>query len=284
MKVLDHEPLDHEPNQLEVPVRKSQKFRKAAVEQASAAAEYGQKALKEGVAKAQVVLEEGVQQTQELLTKLQEQAVPKLHQAKVRSADFAARKFDAIEPHLRDALDRVQPTVESARDKVAGDLLPRLSAALHEAAEHPSPVVHRKSRAKTLLKLLAFAGLLAGAVAAVRHFLAPKDDGWTAHEPSRAYVNNNDTFATAAKVAAEAAEAEVVEDAEPAQDTPEPSSKYGPDSYVGDEPPAEYTIKGNERSMKYHLPGSNAYDRTIAEVWFATEEAAEAAGFSKAQR
>ena len=48
--------------------------------------------------------------------------------------------------------------------------------------------------------------------------------------------------------------------------------------------PEGYTIKGNERSMKYHLPGSAAYERTIAEVWFASEEAAEAAGFVRAQR
>ena len=43
-------------------------------------------------------------------------------------------------------------------------------------------------------------------------------------------------------------------------------------------------IKGNDRSMKYHVPGSGGYDRTIADVWFATEEAARAAGFTKAQR
>ena len=31
--------------------------------------------------------------------------------------------------------------------------------------------------------------------------------------------------------------------------------------------------------MKYHTPESPYYDRTVAEVWFATAEAAEAAGF-----
>ena len=35
--------------------------------------------------------------------------------------------------------------------------------------------------------------------------------------------------------------------------------------------------------MKYHLPDSNSYDRTIAQVWFSSEEAAEQAGFSRAQ-
>src|SRR4051794_16625618 len=40
-----------------------------------------------------------------------------------------------------------------------------------------------------------------------------------------------------------------------------------------------FDIKGNAQSMKYHLPGSPHYDRTDAEVWFASAEAAEAAGF-----
>ena len=34
--------------------------------------------------------------------------------------------------------------------------------------------------------------------------------------------------------------------------------------------------------MKFHTPESQWYDQTIAEVWFETEAAAEAAGFEKA--
>jgi hypothetical protein len=45
--------------------------------------------------------------------------------------------------------------------------------------------------------------------------------------------------------------------------------------------PEGFPIKGNADSMLYHVPGSAFYDRTVAEVWFATEEAAEAAGYSK---
>ncbi|SDU95609.1 hypothetical protein SAMN04488544_2545 [Microlunatus sagamiharensis] len=56
-----------------------------------------------------------------------------------------------------------------------------------------------------------------------------------------------------------------------------------PGVYLGIEPPEGYTIKGNERSMKYHLPDSNSYARTIAEVWFLDEEAAQKAGFTRAQ-
>ena len=45
--------------------------------------------------------------------------------------------------------------------------------------------------------------------------------------------------------------------------------------------PAGWTIKGNDDSMLYHTPASPAYDATIAEVWFADEATAEAAGFKK---
>jgi large subunit ribosomal protein L22 len=59
---------------------------------------------------------------------------------------------------------------------------------------------------------------------------------------------------------------------------------YGEGSHVAledDSQPEGYPIKGNTNSMKYHTPESPFYGRTIAEVWFATEEDAEAAGFEK---
>ncbi|MEA5155203.1 hypothetical protein [Raineyella sp.] len=62
------------------------------------------------------------------------------------------------------------------------------------------------------------------------------------------------------------------------------ATSYGPDSFVGTEPPEGFTIKGNPRSMKYHLPGSDSYNRTVTDVWFASEEAAAEAGFTKATR
>ncbi|CAM3931543.1 50S ribosomal protein L4 [Helcobacillus massiliensis] len=48
--------------------------------------------------------------------------------------------------------------------------------------------------------------------------------------------------------------------------------------------PEGYTIKGNKDSMKYHTEKSPWYGRTKAEVWFASEEAAQAAGFVNAVR
>jgi large subunit ribosomal protein L22 len=44
--------------------------------------------------------------------------------------------------------------------------------------------------------------------------------------------------------------------------------------------PEGYDIKGNVDSMLYHTPQSRYYGQTKAEVYFATSEAAEAAGFS----
>jgi large subunit ribosomal protein L4 len=80
-----------------------------------------------------------------------------------------------------------------------------------------------------------------------------------------------------AKQAAVSADAEVTATAE--SDAP-----YGEGSHApldDDSEPEGFPIKGNADSMLYHGPDSAYYSQTIAEVWFATEEAAEAAGFSK---
>jgi large subunit ribosomal protein L22 len=55
-------------------------------------------------------------------------------------------------------------------------------------------------------------------------------------------------------------------------------------SVVADEDgngPDTHPIKGNKDSMLYHTPDSRYYKITKAEVWFDTEEHAEAAGFAK---
>jgi large subunit ribosomal protein L17 len=48
--------------------------------------------------------------------------------------------------------------------------------------------------------------------------------------------------------------------------------------------PEGFPIKGEADAMIYHEPDSASYDSTDADVWFANEEAAEAAGFSPAPR
>ena len=63
------------------------------------------------------------------------------------------------------------------------------------------------------------------------------------------------------------------------------AGKY-PDSHVPLEDvstaPEGYPIKGNEDSMKYHTPDGQWFEQATAEVWFKSEEAAGAAGFTKA--
>jgi hypothetical protein len=44
--------------------------------------------------------------------------------------------------------------------------------------------------------------------------------------------------------------------------------------------PEGYDIKGNEDSMLYHVPGGRYYEATKAEVYFASVEDAESAGFT----
>jgi large subunit ribosomal protein L4 len=67
--------------------------------------------------------------------------------------------------------------------------------------------------------------------------------------------------------------------------TREADGGYGPDSAAPLEDgsaPKGFDIKGNADSMKFHQPGGQWYDATVAEVWFRTPEAAEAAGFTEA--
>lgn len=73
--------------------------------------------------------------------------------------------------------------------------------------------------------------------------------------------------------------------AAPVEETPaeEPAAPYGEGSaapLADGGAPEGFPIKGNADSMKYHEPESPWYDQTVAEVWFATAAAAEAAGFS----
>jgi large subunit ribosomal protein L4 len=60
------------------------------------------------------------------------------------------------------------------------------------------------------------------------------------------------------------------------------AAPYGAGSHgplADDAEPEGYPVKGNESSKLYHLPGTSFYNRTVAEVWFASAEDAEKAGF-----
>jgi vacuolar-type H+-ATPase subunit H len=83
----------------------------------------------------------------------------------------------------------------------------------------------------------------------------------------------------------EAPEATAVEPAATVESADEAAAKspYGAGSALplagGASPDPAYTIKGNADSMLFHTSDSPWFNRTIAEVWFTDERAAEAAGF-----
>ncbi|MFP3387780.1 thermonuclease family protein [Brevibacillus sp. SIMBA_040] len=59
------------------------------------------------------------------------------------------------------------------------------------------------------------------------------------------------------------------------------------DENKAEQPPEGKLIKGNINSKGdkiYHVPGSVSYEQTNAEMWFATEEEAQAAGFRAPKR
>lgn len=91
---------------------------------------------------------------------------------------------------------------------------------------------------------------------------------------------------------AQGAAATEAESSETAPDTSEAPAEesastadapYGEGSHAPLDDPAQapegFPIKGNEDSKIYHVPESPHYGRTVAEVWFASPQAAEAAGF-----
>jgi len=92
-------------------------------------------------------------------------------------------------------------------------------------------------------------------------------------EPKAAKTEPKAKAAKLVEETSEPAAEELVAEDEAAEST------YGEGSYVGENPPEGYDIKGNADSMKYHTLMSPWYDRTIAEVWFNSSDAAEAAGF-----
>ncbi len=99
---------------------------------------------------------------------------------------------------------------------------------------------------------------------------------------ARLAEDTDESGSEAAEAAEEAADAtnEAVEESGSTEDAPYGEGSHAPLADTA-EAPSGFDIKGNEDSKLYHVPGSSHYDRTNAEVWFASEEAAEAAGFSK---
>ena len=86
-------------------------------------------------------------------------------------------------------------------------------------------------------------------------------------------------------VEAEAAADTAVEAGTGADDAVDEEGPYGSASRLPLEDgsaPEGFLVKGNRDSMKFHTPGSQWYDQTVAEVYFRTATDAEEAGFVEA--
>lgn len=311
--------------------------------------------------------------------------------ARQRGAQAAQEVIEKWRPALEEALAKVSPGVEAARDRINDDLLPKLIAALEAAAAAPVvaeaskrgqatlaaakgeltlPEVQTKPKRRWVKRVLIIAAVGGVVVVVVRRVLGSQDADWQAARPTAPYTppqpptpaSNGQTQenATATEAAVAGAttvpetstipetsavpetelaavpeegsaeqtleEATAVDGAAPGEPELEPlpdvfeepsdqatirmadlddATPAGDDSdrvedgiapeadrsrytgegvYVGSEPPEGFTIKANERSMKYHVPESSGYSRTRSEVWFNSEEAAQEAGFIRAQR
>lgn len=251
-------------------------------------------------------------------------ARPKIDEALDRVGPAVDDAYQRVAPVIDGARGKVQYGLIPWLSDVLHDAASTTSKfELPEVPKHVVPQKRRASVWGTIGKVVLAGGLLAAVALALKKFLAPADSGWQAHEPSSPYVPTTaqnladdlteaedatdaaavfmDDTADEATVVAEEPVVTVDEAAKAAEDEaladeavrtdaaegdadPFVDSPYGEGSYVGTNPPEGYAIKGNERSMKFHVHGNGGYERTIADVWFNSEDAAEAAGFTKAQR
>ncbi|HET7303665.1 MAG TPA: hypothetical protein VFJ12_03815 [Segeticoccus sp.] len=113
-------------------------------------------------------------------------------------------QIETAAPKLEQAVAAAGPAVDTARDKIVDDLLPKVQAALHELSEGKGDVARRSSAAAAVLSdgqvgrkrrgkggiVLIVLGVLAGTGAAVAAYLKKsqaKEDPW-ATPPAEPYV------------------------------------------------------------------------------------------------
>ena len=176
----------------------------------------------------------------------------------------AGKAGDAAGDALGDAKNAAAAAVDDAKD-ASGDALEAAGDAIDDAKKAAADVVDDVKDASSEAADKA-QDAASDAADAVEHKAAEvsddvQDAGWDAQDRAKDATKGGKG------------------DASPLAESP-----YGEGSYVGAEPPEGYDIKGNERSMKYHVQGSGGYERTITDVWFSSTEAAESAGFVRAQR
>lgn len=162
-----------------------------------------------------------------------EKVGPMAHDAKVKSAAIAVQALEAAQPHVEEALGKIAPAVEIAREKVTDDLMPKVTSALHDVAQHPSVkeakdrvgkaaaalsgkevVVKKKSSTGKKLLIVSLVGAAIGGAVVLFKKLTASKSGWEAHSPSPAYTPP--TFNS------DAAEADMTAEGAPTDEPPVP--------------------------------------------------------------
>ncbi|MCL2490007.1 MAG: hypothetical protein FWF36_04680 [Propionibacteriaceae bacterium] len=205
--------------------------------------------------------------------------VPLAEAAVEKARPIALDAKDRLVPLAEVVMDKARPVVGQARHKVTevieADVMPALTdlrdqieplaersvlavAALKGEDLVPAPPEPKKRR-HPILKALGLAVLGAAILLIVKTLLESRDDGWQLQDEEDGFAPADEAF----------------------QEAP---IDYGEGSYRGDNPPEGFTIKGNERSMKFHVPTALGFERTVTDLWFSSPEAAEQAGFTRALR
>jgi len=199
---------------------------------------------------------------------------------KTQVGEAAVQAKQLLTPYVEAAVDKAKPVVGEAiakvTDVVNDDVMPRLADLRQQATPLILDAAQRSRLAMSALKgdlevepepkkprhralkIIGITVIVAVIGYLVKVLLEARNDGWAMQD-------------------------EVFEDIEVTEDTSDPQ-RFGDGSYIGPEPPEGFVIKGNERSMKYHVPTAIGYERCVTDIWFNSPEAAEAAGFTRALR
>lgn len=218
---------------------------------------------------------------------------PAARAAGQHGARSARGALNAVGPRLDEAYVRLTPVVVAARGRVNDELLPRVGEAWVAASGSPVLVEFSKrgraalaaargelalpdvasTRTRTWPKRLAvFVGAAGVGVVAARKLLNLKGTGEDVRSDSSPVTD----------VATPAPGPDT--DAAGAAGVTEPvATRSGTGVYVGTEPPAEFTIKGDESSLTYRTLTSSGYAASHGDVWFDSEASAHQAGFTAAQ-
>ena len=277
-----------------------------AADKAREVAEHGTAVWDDAVEKITPILDDAVVKITPLLDAAAKKVAPVTDAAKDatrKAAALAADGVERIQPTVNSAFEKVAPAVDRAQKAVQDDIFPKLINVLHEAAATPAgheareilarlderadasvaalnqeiAKAKKSSTGKKVAIVVVISAVVSALAIAIKTFLGSRED-WAAYEPDEPYVYPDDDYEIDEVLV------ETEEGAGTHADQTEDSQPFGEGSYAGPNPPEGYTIKGNERSMKYHMPDAAGYARTTAEVWFNSEEAAQAAGFVRSQR